>query len=204
MNDDIYEPREDSFLMQEAIRKIIKKSDKVLEIGTGSGILAFEAARIARHIDATDINRSALEFVKAQIRALNFNNISVFYSDLFENVNSKYDLIIFNPPYLPSIPPLSHSLPLPKRNEIKDWAVDGGKEGNEIIKKFISQASSFLKPRGRILFCCSSLSNPKAIEAELKRHNFKFKIIARKPLFFEELFVYLARKNEGKEKSKCS
>ncbi|MEM2932971.1 MAG: methyltransferase [Candidatus Pacearchaeota archaeon] len=193
----IYEPQEDSFLMQEAIKKVVKKQDKVLEIGTGTGILAFEAARIAKHIDATDINRSALEFVKAQIKALNFNNISVFHSDLFENVSGKYDLIIFNPPYLPS-------LPLSKIKERKDYAVDGGKEGNEIIKKFISQASSFLKPRGRILFCCSSLSNPKAIEAELKRHDFVFEIITRKPLFFEKLFVYLAKKNERKEKSRSN
>ncbi len=185
---DVYFPQEDSFLMLEAIRHIAKKGMKVLDLGTGSGILAFEAAKIAKHIDAVDINRSALEFVKEQIKALNFKNINVFKSNLFSNVKGKYDLILFNPPYLPE-----------GNEKLEAWlrnSIIGGKQGNEIIIKFLKQAKNFLTKHGKILFCCSSLSNKEAIEKILKEEDYNFDIIARKKLFFEELYVYLASKND--------
>jgi len=182
----IYPPQEDSFLMQEALKRVIKKGTKVLEVGTGTGILAFEASKIARHIDAVDINPDALNFVKEQIKALNFNNINVFQSNLFDNIAGKYDLIVFNPPYLPEDK-------IPTEKWLKDATI-GGKQGNEIINKFIRKVGNFLNINGKILFCCSSLSNKEGIERELERNGYDFRIISSKKLFFEELFVYLAER----------
>jgi release factor glutamine methyltransferase len=189
---EIYWPQEDSFLMQDAIRKVLQeekvKPERVLDLGTGSGILALEAARFAKLIDAVDINKSALEFVKQQIKALNFNNINVFYSDLFSNVKGKYDLIIFNPPYLPDEPEPGLGL-----SHLQKQDIIAGKKGNEIICKFLEQAKNFLNNDGKILFCCSSLSNRHEIENTLQKIGYSYEIIARKKLFFEELFVYLAK-----------
>lgn len=48
---EIYEPREDSFLLLEQIKKHIRKNDKVLDVGTGSGILALEASKCSEICD---------------------------------------------------------------------------------------------------------------------------------------------------------
>ena len=182
----IYMPEEDSYIMKEELKKIIEKEKpkKVLDMGTGSGILALEATRMAKHIDAVDVNKAALNFVKEQIAKLGFRNINVFYSDLFSNIKEKYDLIIFNPPYLPD------------GNDIKEkWlkqAIIGGNKGNEIIIKFLKQAKDFLLPKGKILFCFSSLSNKEKIDEALRKENYEWKLLKKEKFWFEKLYVYLA------------
>lgn len=182
----IYAAQEDSFIMKDALDKILntRKIQNVLDVGTGTGILAFTASKKAKHVDAVDVNPHALNFVKQQIKKLNFRNINVFYSDLFSHVKEKYDLIIFNPPYLPD------------SNDIKEkWvrqAIIGGTKGNEVILKFLENAKNFLTENGKILFCCSSLSNPKIIEEKLNKEKYKWKILNVSKFWFENLYVYLA------------
>ena len=99
---EVYEPREDSFLILHQIRRFAKGN--VLDMGTGSGILAIEAAKYADRVIAADINKDALEFAKEQARANGVINTKFVLSDLFsyfEQHPVKFDLIIFNPPYLP-------------------------------------------------------------------------------------------------------
>ena len=57
--DSVYEPREDSFLIADNLNT--KKGEKVLEIGTGSGILAILAAKMGSRVTAVDINEDAIE-----------------------------------------------------------------------------------------------------------------------------------------------
>ncbi|MDI6738732.1 MAG: methyltransferase, partial [Nanoarchaeota archaeon] len=97
----------------------------------------------------------------------------------FANVEGKFDLIIFNPPYLPF-----------ERNEDRETAlqVAGGKKGHEIIEGFLKQAKSHLEKNGKILLLFSSLSGD--IEKIMAKEGYKFKKIDEKPLFFEKLFVY--------------
>ena len=66
--------------------------------------------------------------------------ISVQQSNLFKNLDEKFDTIIFNPPYLPSDP------------KLKDLTLDGGKKGYELIQKFLKQAKKYLEKNGIILF----------------------------------------------------
>ena len=88
----IYEPSDDSFLLQKYVKKYA--SGKVLDIGTGSGIQTLTALENTKYVLASDIN---LEAVK-KVRTLGIN---VIKSDLFSSIKGKFDLIIFNPPYLP-------------------------------------------------------------------------------------------------------
>ncbi|MBI2056876.1 methyltransferase, partial [Candidatus Pacearchaeota archaeon] len=100
----IYLPAEDSYLLSKVLGKeipeLLKKNEHLqfLEIGSGSGILLETAKKLGikrEHIFGADINQEAVEHCKS----LDFNCI---YSDLFENVQGKYDIIVFNPPYLPA------------------------------------------------------------------------------------------------------
>src|SRR3989344_8622037 len=90
----IYEPHEDSFLLVKQIKKL-SKDKKVLDMGTGFGILAETALKSgARDVLAVDINEGVVSYVMSK-------GIKAKISNLFSNVNEKFDLIVFNPPYLP-------------------------------------------------------------------------------------------------------
>jgi release factor glutamine methyltransferase len=172
----MYEPREDSLLLLKNLKKYCKNYKKdifVLEIGTGSGILAMEAAKHAKVI-ATDIDKKLIEKLKKENENKN-KNLEFIHSDLFSNINERFDLIIFNPPYLPS-------------RETKHQDIDGGKHGTEIIGKFLSQARKFLNEQGRILLLCSSLN--KNIEQLFEKYGYCFKKIDEEKFFFEKLLVY--------------
>lgn len=166
----IYEPEEDSWLLEKYVKKLAK--GKVLDMGTGSGIQAEAASLNTSDILAVDINPEAVKHVKEK-------GIQALQSDLFKNVNGKFDCIIFNPPYLPE-------------DELEDneskTITTGGKEGHEIIEKFLNEAKKHLNKKGIILLVCSSLTGD--VEAHFKKQGYKFNKLEEKKLFFEKLKVY--------------
>jgi len=170
----IYEPAEDSYLMSEVLNKklplLLKENTNLslLEIGVGSGIQMQTAKKLgAKNIFGIDINSQAIEHCKK----LGFNCKK---SNLFKNIKTKFDLIIFNPPYLPE-----------EKLEDKEskLATTGGKQGSEIINEFLNQAKFHLNKNGKIFLLTSSLT--KGINFK----NYKKKKLAEKKLFFETLFV---------------
>jgi len=167
----IYPPGKDSFLLKKHIKDYANGS--VLDLGTGSGILAKEAKKYIDNVLAVDINKKALKKI---------TKIKTKYSDLFSNIKEKFDLIMFNPPYLPEN--------IKEKPEDK-IALCGGKEGYEIIFKFLEQAKSHLNKNGKILMVFSSLSDKEKIESKLKKLNYKFKLIDQEKFFMESLYLYL-------------
>lgn len=136
----IYEPEEDSYLLEKYV-KILAKG-KVLDIGTGSGILAIAAKNKCKEIMAVDINPEAVALVQKK-------GIKAIESDLFSEVEGKFDTIIFNPPYLPEDD---------REDEESKKITTGGKNGNELIERFLKQAKNYLQKEGIILIVFSSLS----------------------------------------------
>ena len=129
----LYDPQEDSFLMAEAILNL-KPKGKVLDLGTGTGILAEAASKSSSLITAADKDMRAVMYVKHKFPAFN-----VVESSYFSGISGKFDLIINNPPYLPN------------DDRIKDLALDGGKEGWEFIDNMLSQAKKYLEVNGAFL-----------------------------------------------------
>jgi HemK-related putative methylase len=180
MNSEIYSPEEDSYLMSENIKRklpiLLNKNPnlKFLEIGSGSGInlkVTLSLGIKKENILACDINKKAVEHCKG----LGFNCMK---SNLFEEIpKQKFDLIIFNPPYLPE-----DSLE-PKSSKV---ATTAGKKGNEVIKLFLNDAKNFLSKKGKIFIITSSLSK----EIDFGKYKLKFKILDTKKLFFEKLFLW--------------
>jgi len=173
----IYEPEEDSYLLSEILKreipKLLKKKENlsVLEIGCGSGIQLnsiFESGVNKKNIFGTDINSDAVK----KCKSLGFNCI---FSDLFSKVIGKFDLIIFNPPYLPEDE---------KEPEDSKLITTGGKKGSEIINKFLKESKKHLKKNGKIFLLVSSLTKG------IKFLGYKKKILGKKKIFFEELRVY--------------
>ena len=172
----IYEPLEDSELLAKYVN--IYAKGKVLDLGTGSGIQAGIALKHTKDVLAVDISKEAVEYVKKK-------NINAKISDLFSNINDKFDLIIFNPPYLPE-------------DDLEDKEIrqitTGGKHGFEILERFFSQAINYLNENGKILIIFSSLTNKNKIDNIIKNNNFKFKILEIKKIFFETLYCYLVER----------
>ena len=168
ISSEVYEPAEDSYLIGEIVGRYCR-GKKVLDIGTGSGYLSEIALKNnAKEVTATDINPNAVKLAKSK-------NISAAQSDLFENIHGKFDLIIFNPPYLPE----------DKYDKGRDTSA--GKYGSEIINEFLKQAKNHLTENGKILLLTSSFTK------EIKWGNYQKKLIERKKLFFEELYVWELR-----------
>ncbi len=175
----IYQPAEDSYLMstilKEQLPSLIEKNQelKFLEIGTGSGIHLQTALNLGiknEDIFSSDIDKRAV----SHCSLLGFNCI---HSDLFDKIAGKYDVIIFNPPYLPE------DSQEPKSSRT---ATTGGKKGNEIIVRFLQQAKSHLNKNGKIFLITSSLSE----DVDFEKLGYKAKEIGCEKLFFERLCIW--------------
>jgi len=180
----IYEPAEDSHLLQKHINRYA--DGRVLDVGTGSGIQAFTAIESSnvREVVAIDINEEAVDNVNEKVQQQKLRKIKAIKSDLFSNVHGKFNLIIFNPPYLP------------QDQGIEDPALYGGKKGWEIAERFFQDASNFLFHDGKILFLFSSLTNKKKIEDIIHHYLLEFQEVAKQKLSFEELYVYVIEKSD--------
>jgi len=174
----IYEPEEDSLMLQKHIKDYIKnKSVKVLDLGAGSCILAEEAQKYADNVLAVDINPEVAEVAKKK-------NIKFLESNLFQNPklkSEKFDLILFNPPYLPA---------LEGEDEDIKRITTGGKEGHELLEEFLKIVKEHLNKSAKILLICSSLTNNGNVESLFEKYSFKFKIIDKEDAFFEKIYLY--------------
>lgn len=177
----IYDPAEDSFLLEEQVKKY-SKNKSFLDVGSGSGIQAEAALNSsAKSITALEFDEESYNFLKKKF-AKN-KKVRVIKSNLFSKLNKKeiFDVITFNPPYLP----LDEREPLDSRN-----TTTGGEKGDEIILEFLNQASAHLNKNGIILLLLSSLTPQSRIKILLKKLKLKYKKVAEKNIFMEKLFVW--------------
>ncbi|MCX6816228.1 MAG: methyltransferase [Candidatus Aenigmarchaeota archaeon] len=175
--DDVYYPREDTEILAKTIEKGDLKNKEVLEIGCGSGLLSIIMAKAGAKVTSVDINPASVKTTKLNAKK-NKINISVLISDLFENVKGKYDLIIFNPPYLPV-----------GQDDPEDITYSGGSSGREIIERFIVYLKNYLKKNGRVLLVISSLTGEKETVELFHSVGMKAKSVAREKIPWEELII---------------
>lgn len=103
VSENVYEPTEDSFLFAENLA--VRKGDTVLDMGTGCGILGIIAAKKAAKVVAVDINPYAVRCARENAKLNHVIDKTFFVQgDLFAPIRKgeKFDLILFNAPYLPS------------------------------------------------------------------------------------------------------
>ena len=174
----VYSPREDTFLMLESIAKISVGGKQVLDIGTGSGILGLFCASRGAHVTVTDVDQSALEYAQKTARVLALS-LQTVLSDVFSNVQGKFDLVTFNPPYLPS-------------STVEDKTVDGGRGGIALSKRFLGGLAEHLNCDGTALLLISTLNDSASLISEANPE-FQYEVMAKRQLFFEELQVLSVR-----------
>ncbi|MBU2104155.1 MAG: methyltransferase [Nanoarchaeota archaeon] len=162
-----------SNILKKEIPELLEKNPdlKVLEIGAGSGIqlqVLLSLGAKKANIFSSDIEEEAV----AYCNSLGFNCVQ---SDLFKNINGKYNVIIFNPPYLPE----DSKEPCDSKT-----ATTGGERGGEIINGFLKKAKEHLTSKGKIFLLTSSLTK------NIKWLDYQKKLLGCEKLFFEELCVW--------------
>ena len=184
---DVYKPAEDTYLLAENLT--VEADDVVLDMGTGCGILGILAAKKAGRVVAVDVNPYAVHCAKINAK---INQVAakmdIRRGSLFEPLkkDEKFDLIIFNPPYLPS-----------KADNRKTWiekAWSGGPAGRNIIDGFLSEAPNRLKKRGRIVLVQSSLSAIGETVRKLEEAGFQVDIVAERKVAFERIVLIKAKR----------
>ena len=175
--DSVYCPREDSELMARCIEEMDMNKRAALEVGCGSGLLSIIMSKNGAAVTAVDINPDAVDATKKNADK-NDSNVNSFVSDLFENVEGKFDLIAFNPPYLP--------------DDDNEPTYSGGKTGREVIGRFISGVKRFLNNDGVVLAIISSLTGEEEVIGMFKSIGMKTTVIRREKIPWEELLVIKA------------
>jgi len=179
----VYPPSEDTYLLMRAATSEARPDDSVIEIGCGSGVISASLIGRVRSILATDINPHA-------VKAAASLGLPAVRADLFHGIRSRFDLILFNPPYLPEESELDPDL---TEDHWLSAALNGGADGREVIARFLKGVSDVMSPRARILLLISSLTGLEEVMELARASDFTTEIVARERYFFEELYVLKLR-----------
>ena len=167
----MYLPSDDSIFLANIVSRY--HGILALEIGTSNGIILRELSKNFRVVVGTDIDFNSLKHMLMMSR--NERVICCDAASALHNVN--FDLIVSNPPYLPS-----------KINHV-DKSVDGGRTGIEVTIHFLTSALDKLTGDGKILVLVSNLSDTCKLDRFITKNNLIMKKIAQKNLFYETLQI---------------
>jgi len=174
-SEEVYTPEEDTFLLLNSALAEARPEDHVLEVGCGSGFISRELALMVESLLATDINPHAVRATKAK-------GIDTVRADLFQGIRGKFDLILFNPPYLPTDE-------AERSDQWINYALDGGESGRETVDRFLKCLPDHLCPGGRALLLISSLTGLKEVQEMAMNVGLAAKTVANVGCFFEQLYV---------------
>jgi len=171
----VYEPAEDSFLLVDTLLENIQNGERVLEVGCGSGIVSVFASDIASSVVATDLNPHAVKCAAG-------NGVPVVRTDLYAGLNGTFDLIVFNPPYLPTS----------KYERLGGWddlMLDGGPNGRRTIARFLKGIGDLLSQEGLLLLLVSSLTGVSEVSRLMQDAGLVVEPVSESRHFFEQLVV---------------
>lgn len=175
-----------SDLIGNSILSRTKANDRVLDMGTGCGVNAILAASISQQVVAVDVNQIAVEAARENAQRNEVaSRISFSVSDLFTNVEGKFDLVIFDPPFRWFAP-----------RDISE--VGTADEGYRTLTKFFDQVPTYLNTDGRMLMCFGSSGDIDYLYELIEKANFTKEIIAHRDLEKDGLkvdyYTFLLRK----------
>ena len=166
-----------SDLLGNSVLKETKDTDKVLDMGTGSGVNAILAASKTDTVIAVDINPEAIKNAEQNAKENGVaSKITFAVSDVFSNVRGTFDLIIFDPPFRWFAP----------RDIYELGTTD---EGYKSLTTFFQEVDKHLIPKGRILLCFGSSGDIGYLYKLIEDHGFQKKVIAQRDLVKEGITI---------------
>ncbi len=181
----VYPPSDDTFLLLDNLN--LSGGEYVLDVGTGTGILAIKCALRGCHAVGIDVDKKAIRNAKFNAKINSVDHLTCFLcgdvtTALRDGCN--FDIVLMNPPYLPSSGDPRVDEPL--------W--DGGPDGTSLIMRVIEDLGKLMSEDGKLYFVVSSLSNVARVVSRLEVAGFKVTILAKRKLWFEELFLIEVKK----------
>lgn len=168
-------PRPETELLVSTALELVKNIEKpkVLDIGTGTGCIPLTLAMENTNLiaDSVDISNDAIETARKNALLHNvFGRVNFIESDLFENVQDDYNLIVSNPPYIPLKDKESLQI------EVRDFDPPSAlftkdEEGIEFYEKIILEAHNYLLPNGYLAFELG-INQYSLVEKLLKDNNY--------------------------------
>ena len=169
----MYPPSEDSELLIDALD--VRRGERVLEIGCGSGVVSIHCALAGAEVVCGDVNPRAVALTRMNAAA-NGAVLEAVETDVYSNVEGRFDLVLFNLPYLPV-----------EEGEGLARAWSGGPDGLGPLPRLLDGAPKHLLPGGRVVVVTSSLMDRKGLREILAPYSVR--TLAKLPMFFERLSV---------------
>ena len=146
MNSSVLVPRQDTEVLVEAVLPFAKDKD-VLDLCTGSGCIAVSLSCLGgcRSVTASDISPEALKVAEENVR-LNQAEVQLIESNLFDRIPNCYDIVVSNPPYIPS--EVIEGLEPEVRDHDPRLALDGMADGLFFYRKICLTVRNHLKKDG--------------------------------------------------------
>ena len=156
---------ETELLVEEALSWLQKHPNRrsALDVGTGSGAIAISLADQVSDLKLTavDVSQAALDVAKKNAEKFSVEDrVQLLLSNLFEHVSGSFDLIAANLPYIPS----EKLKNLPVSRYEPALALDGGTDGLDLIREFLKQAQTHIRPSGLVLVEIESEQGESAVE----------------------------------------
>lgn len=195
VNENVLIPR---FETEELVEKLIKYITeyfnypiKILDMGTGSGCIALTLKKKLNNctIDASDISIKALEVAKENATKNNLD-VNFIESDIFNNINSKYDCLVSNPPYIAYDEEI---MDIVKNNEPKN-ALYADNNGLYFYEQILKNAKDYLNEKNIIAFEMGEHQGEKIKNIALKYFP-NSKVIIEKDLQLRDRFVFIFNSN---------
>ena len=194
VDENVLIPQPDTEILVEEVIEIVKNTgfSRVLDMCTGSGCIGIS---IAKNIESakvliTDVSENALDIAKKNIEKINVKNINILQSDMFEEIEDEFDIIVSNPPYVET-----EEIGLLPSDVQKEpiLALDGGEDGLEFYKELINESHKYLNDDGYL--CMEIGYNQKDTVIELLEENSNYKnIYSKKDLSGNDRIIVAQRR----------
>lgn len=181
LNENVYRPSDDTFLLARAVSDLVKPGMRFLEVGCGAGLVSLVAAHVGAKVTCTDANDRAVVLARHNARE-NGLTLEARETDLMAGLPGPFDAIAFNPPYLPTAS--EEFIPGPL-----NLAFDGGIDGNQVVLRFAKQLAALRPLPALVLIVHSSLADPEPLRRDMAGLGYTNDVYLQESHFFERLTV---------------
>lgn len=196
VDENVLIPRADTEILVEEVINICSKTNKnlkILDLCTGSGIIAISIAKYVKNCElyASDVSVNALEIAKKNAISNNVEEkITFVQSNMFENLKEKFDIIVSNPPYIKTN--IIKTLDKQVQNE-PHIALDGGSDGLNFYKIIAKNANMYLNING---YLCMEIGYDQKIQVEqiIEKENIFSNIYSKIDLYGNDRIVVAKRR----------